>query len=259
MSERTSYETGTPSWVDLSTPDLDGALAFYGGLFGWEFQDAGPEAGHYHSALLDGRPVAGVGRAQEGAPPTGMWTTYLAAGDADACAEAIRGAGGDVVAGPMDVFEQGRMLIARDPSGGTFGVWQAGSHHGSERVNENAAPTWNELNTRDLNAAATFYGAVFGHRFEDLPAVPSGYKLFKVGSEVVGGMLQMTDEWPADISSHWMAYIQLDDVDAGFERVRELGGTVMFEPVDSPYGRFSVIRDPQGGVLSLIKPAAPAE
>ena len=70
MSERTSYEPGTPSWVDLSTPDLEAALRFYGGLFGWEFEDAGEEAGHYHQALIGGKRVAGVGPAQPGGPPT---------------------------------------------------------------------------------------------------------------------------------------------------------------------------------------------
>jgi len=257
MSERTSYQPGTPSWVDLSTPDLEGALAFYGGLFGWEFEDMGADSGHYHQALLDGCRVAGIGPAQEGAPPMAIWTTYLATEDADARADAIRDAGGQVVFGPLDVFDQGRMLVAQDPGGGTFGIWQPGAHHGAERVNENATLTWNELNTRDLEGAATFYGRVFGYAFEDLPAVPSGYKLVKVGGNVVGGMLQMTDEWGPEIPSHWMAYFQMDDVDAGFERVRALGGQVTFDPVESPYGRFSVIRDPQGGTFSLIRPSNP--
>ncbi len=163
MTERTSYATGIPSWVDLSTPDLEGALAFYGGLFGWELQDAGEEAGHYHQAHLRGKRVAGIGPAQPGGPPMAFWTIYLAGDDADAHAEAVRAAGGAVIVGPMDIFDQGRMLVAAEPDGAMFGVWEPRAHHGSELVNEDGAPTWNELYTRDLAASTRFYGAVFGH------------------------------------------------------------------------------------------------
>jgi uncharacterized protein len=82
MPERTGYEPGTPSWVDLSTTDLDGALRFYGDLFGWDFEDMGEDAGHYHQARLRGKRVAGVGPTQPGAPPMTTWTTYLAGSDA---------------------------------------------------------------------------------------------------------------------------------------------------------------------------------
>ena len=47
MPTRTSYQPGTPSWVDLASPDLAASAAFYSTLFGWEAQDQGPEAGHY--------------------------------------------------------------------------------------------------------------------------------------------------------------------------------------------------------------------
>src|SRR6185436_8132541 len=101
MAERDGFPPGTPSWVDLTTPDLDGSLRFYGALFGWEFEDAGEEAGHYHMALVNGRRVAGLGPAQEGAPPYAYWTTYLAGTDVDASATAIRDVGGTVLFGPL--------------------------------------------------------------------------------------------------------------------------------------------------------------
>jgi len=120
--EKASYDPGTPSWTDLSTPDLDGALRFYGGLFGWEFEDTGEQSGHYHQALLRGRRVAGLAPAQPGGPPNAFWTTYLAGADADAHAAAITAAGGTVAFGPMDVFTEGRMLVGQDPAGAMFGI-----------------------------------------------------------------------------------------------------------------------------------------
>jgi predicted enzyme related to lactoylglutathione lyase len=256
MSERSSYEPGTPSWADLSTTDLRGALSFYGGLFGWEFEDVGEEAGHYHQAYLRGKRVAGIGPTLPGAPPFSAWTTYLSGTDVDAHAATIKDAGGQVLMDPLDIFEEGRMLVGQDPTGAAFGIWQARRHHGAQLVNEDAAMTWNELMTRDIDAASAFYGALFDYEFENLPETADGsYKMMKVGGRVVGGMWTMTDEIPADVPPFWLAYFHLDDVDAGFDRVRELGGEVVREPIDSPYGRSAPVRDPQGATFSLIRGA----
>jgi uncharacterized protein len=256
MAERESYEPGTPSWVDLTTPDLDDALRFYGGLFGWEFEDAGEEAGHYHMALVRGKRVAGLGPAQEGAPPAAYWTTYLTGSDVEAHAKAIADAGGTVAFGPMDVMGQGRMLVASDPEGAMFGVWQPQAHTGAQLVNENATLTWNERMTRDIEGVKRFYGSVFGITTEDLPETPaSAYQILKVGDKIVGGTFAMPADVPAEAPPHWLAYFQLDEVDAGLERVRELGGTVLRDPVDSPYGRYAPVQDPQGGAFVLIRSA----
>ena len=60
MPERTSYEPGTPSWVDLGTSDLDASRAFYGELFGWTADEPGPveETGGYTMFRKDGKLVA---------------------------------------------------------------------------------------------------------------------------------------------------------------------------------------------------------
>ncbi len=251
MPERTSYEPGTPSWVDLTTPDLEGALRFYGDLFGWEFEDAGEEAGHYHQALKDGKRVAGLGPNQPGSPPMAFWTTYFSGTDVDAHATAITENGGKVLFGPLEVFEQGRMLVGQDPTGAMFGIWEPGEHKGAQLVNENGTLSWNELIGNDLDSPAAFYGAVFGHEIQDLPDAPPGvaYKIIALGGRAVGGVSGMGGEGPPA----WMTYFMLDDVDAGFERVRELGGEVLAEPFDSPYGRYAPARDPQGAVFSLIQ------
>jgi predicted enzyme related to lactoylglutathione lyase len=255
MSERSSYEPGTPSWSHLTTTDLHGALSFYGNLFGWEFEDAGEEAGNYHQAYVRGKRVAGIGPIPPGAPPFAAWTTYLSGTDVDAQAAAIRDAGGRVVAGPIEIFEEGRMLVGLDPTGAAFGIWEPRRHYGAQIVNEDATMTWNELLTRDIDAATAFYGSVFGVQFDDLPETADGsYKLLKVGERVVAGVWAMTDT-PANVMPHWLTYFHLDDVDAGLGRVGELGGEVLREPIDTPYGRHAPVRDPQGAVFSLIRSA----
>jgi uncharacterized protein len=246
MAERASYAPGTPSWVDLTTPDLQDALRFYGGLFGWEFEDAGAEAGHYHQALLRGKRVAGIGPNPPGSQPSAFWSTYFSGADVEAAAKAITDAGGKVSFGPTDVMDQGRMLVGQDPAGAMFGVWEPRVHVGAQLVNEHAAFSWNELIGRDLDGAARFYGAVFGFTFEDLG--DADYKLARIGDDVVAGISGMGGELPP----HWLTYFMHDEVDAGFEKARELGGELVGEIKDSPFGRYARVRDPQGAVFGLI-------
>src|SRR3954465_5492239 len=129
MSERASYEPGTPSWVDLATPDPAAAKQFYGELFGWEAEDAGPpeETGGYAMFTLRGKRVAGVSPLMsEDQPP--VWSTYVSAGDADAGGGRARDAGGEAVIEPFDVMDAGRMAFVMHPAGGAIGVWRAGPH-----------------------------------------------------------------------------------------------------------------------------------
>jgi uncharacterized protein len=144
VARDTRWPAGTPCWVDVSVDDVPKAIAFYQALFGWDIQAGGPEVGGYAIAHLDGRIVAGLGP-KFGAPDApSAWTTYLAADDADTVAEKIKAAGGQMVQGPMDVVEEGRMAIAFDTTGAPFGLWQGGKTTGIGVANQTGALTWNE-------------------------------------------------------------------------------------------------------------------
>ena len=114
-------------------------------------------------------------------------------------------------------------------------------------------PNWVDLTTPNLDAALRFYGSLFDYEFEPIPDVE--YETFKVGGDVVGGMFKIGPPVPADTPPLWLNYFHLDDVDAGFARVREFGGELLGEPRDTPYGRLAAVRDPQGGAFSLIRSA----
>src|SRR5947209_20301893 len=160
--ERNEYAPGTPSWIDLGSPDLDGSAAFYGGLFGWTCLEAGPpeETGGYRMFFYKDKPVAGLGPQQSPGPP--YWTTYVSVASADDTVAKAKAAGGTVFVEPMDVLDVGRMAIFADPTGAVIAIWQPGTHVGSGWVNEANTLCWNELSTRDLPTATAFYEAVFG-------------------------------------------------------------------------------------------------
>jgi uncharacterized protein len=246
MTERSSYAPGTPSWVDLGSPDPAAAAAFYGALFGWTANmDPRPEAGGYGLFTIDGKNVAGLGPQQnEDMPP--FWAVYVSVADAAEAAAAATTAGGMVVAGPMDVLDAGSMAVLADAAGSFVSVWQAKAHIGAELVNQPGTFTWCELASADLDAARTFYLAVFGWGL-DAQASSETSAIFTVGGEIVCGAHAAGDgEFPA-----WSVWFSVEDCDASAAKVTELGGSVIVAPSDMDFGRGAVVADPHGAVFGI--------
>ena len=246
--ERDSYAPGTPSWVDLGSPDVDASVAFYSALFGWEVAEADPDAGGYRLAHLRGRTVAGIGP-QQG--PVSAWTTYFDTADVDKSVAAITDNGGSVMMPPMDVMDQGRMAIAMDPEGAAFGLWQAGKHKGAQLVNEEGALGWNELWTRNPDQAKAFYTAVFGYTLDE-QTMP-GYTVWQVEGKPVGGCMNMPPNIPAQVPPHWAVYFAVNDADAAVTRITELGGRVVSPPFDVPgVGRMAFFHGPSSESFAVF-------
>src|SRR4051794_5987270 len=135
MPERDGYLAGVPCWVDTSQPDAEGAVDFYGGLFGWEFENLMPAdaPGKYFMARLRGGDVAAVSSQPEGAPPTAVWNTYVWVDSADDTAAKVRDAGGDGGAEPPDGMGDGRKGGVTHPAGGgVFGLEGGGQEGGRD-------------------------------------------------------------------------------------------------------------------------------
>lgn len=204
-------------------------------------------------ATLGGRNVAGLGPQQNpDAPP--YWTTYVSVEDAEKTASIAAQNGATIVVEAFDVLDAGRMSVLVDPVGAAISLWQPLNHIGAQVVNEPGALAWNELTVRDADAAKTFYGEVFGWEAWSDPAAPPGaYFEFKLSGKSIAGMMPMTDEWPAEMPSHWMTYFATGDTDATAAKATELGGAVPVPPTDIPPGRFAVLNDPHGAVFSVIR------
>jgi hypothetical protein len=259
MSERTSYDPGTPCWVELSgTPDIEASEAFYRGLFGWEMpeQPNSAQLGGYRRAKLNGKDVAGVSPRMEGNEQPTVWATYVSVEDAAATTAAVRDNGGSVVVEPMDVMGLGTMAVFADPGGAVFGLWQPGTFAGAELVNEPGALAWNELGTRDTAGAKPFYEAVFGWGHDDMDSPRVGtYTAWKLGEAMVGGMLDIDKAGlPADVPAHWLVYFGVEDADAAVEKVKAGGGSVLMEPIEIEGARFVVFSDPFGAVFAVMQP-----
>jgi hypothetical protein len=257
MSEVSEHPPTTPAWVDLGTPDIDATVAFYGDLFGWEAPEPenAEQTGGYRIATVRGKPVAGLMPLMEEGQPS-AWSTYVSVTDADEVASKVRDAGGQVIAEPMDVMDLGRMALFVDPTGAFFGVWQPRSFAGAGLVNESAALSWNELNTRDPDAAKGFYASVFGWDARDFDIGEGNYVTWHRAGEdqSVGGMMDIRGRVPDEVPANWLVYFAVDDADASVAKARELGANVAVGPLDIPdVGRFAILTDPTGAAFAVIQ------
>ena len=239
---------GTPTWIDLGIPDLERAMAFYGALFGWEFEVGPPESGGYTQCLLGGRRVAALVQNPDPDATEFWWNMYLATGDCDATARRVVDAGGTLVVAPMDVLDQGRMAIARDPVGAQFGLWQGGAHVGCEVVNEPGALLRNDLVTSDPEPARAFYASVFDFTLDGNPDLPDFDFTFlrRPDGHEIGGVMGVAGA----PSSGWSTLFEVADTDAAVERAAKAGGKPG-TPEDFVYGRLATITDPFGTEFSV--------
>ncbi|MEV0083696.1 VOC family protein [Saccharopolyspora sp. NPDC050642] len=254
MSELTTAQpAGTPTWIDLGIPDLDRAMAFYGALFGWEFEVGPEETGRYTMCLLRGKPVAALMPNPDPDAAEFWWNLYFATDDCDATVAKAVDAGGSVLAGPMDVMDKGRMAIIRDTTGAQFGVWQAGAHLGCEIVNEPNSLLRNDLVTPRPGPARDFYAATFDYVLDGNPDMPGADFTFlrRPDGHEIGGIFGD----PNAGKSHWATLFQVADADAAARRAVEAGGTAG-EPFDMIYGRLARITDPFGAEFEVGSPKA---
>jgi uncharacterized protein len=243
----TPWPDGAPCWIDYGARDVEAAKDFYGRLFGWEFTGGDPEFGGYLNATRHGHPAAGLGPLtnEEDSP---AWTTYFATGDAAASAQGIREAGGTVVVEPMEVGPMGTMVIALDPQGNAFGLWQSGEHTGCRIHSEPGALVWNEAAADDPAKARAFYSAVFGTTWQEVDGL-EGYATFSRGGDPMGGLGGVEPGLPKG----WSVCFAVASTDDTVAQVQAAGGAVLLPAEDTQFGRFAVVGDPWGAPFSVME------
>jgi uncharacterized protein len=250
----TPWPNGTPCWVDYGAADLDAAKSFYAGLLGWDYTGGEPEYGGYLTAVRNGQAAAGLAPQQDPDDPP-RWTTYFATDDAAAIAARIKDAGGQLLVEPMEVGPMGTMVIARDPQGNPFGLWQSGLNTGVQIHHEPGALAWNEAMVDDTAAAKQFYSAVFGFTFDKMEgemAEGMDYSTFKAGGNPLGGLGASDPSMPKG----WLTCFAVSSTDEAVAAVGAKGGKVTMPAMDTPFGRFAIVEDPWGAPFEVMGPVA---
>ena len=246
---------GSFNWNQLNVTDLEKATAFYSGLFGWRISsEMGMVLGH-----LDGPPFVSFLPIPEGTPHAhSHWLGYVWTEDLDRSHALALQLGATCCVPPTPIPGIGRFAVHLDPRQGLFALYEQ-----APPVDPNAPmPSgpghfcYHERMTRDPGAVIPFYRSLFGW---DSRTVAMGdgsdYTGFQRGEESIAALMDMRGPIYEGVPEHWLAYVEVTDVDISAARARELGGTVLAQPEDIPgVGRFAVFQDPCGGVLGVIKP-----
>lgn len=253
MTRITDVALGAPVWADLMSTDLPASHAFYAGLFGWRAEEPNPEFGGYTNLQFRGERIAGSMTMGPDHPPLDLWSVYLRVDDCAAAVAKVEAAGGRVDSPAMPVGDEGIMAIVADPSGAVIGMWEPKEHRCFGYIDEPGAPAWFELHTFDLDAAVPFYEDVFGWTTDVMSDSP-GFRYVRLVVDGVprAGIMDATGHLPPGVPGHWQIYFCVEDLDVATAKVVELGGTVLMEPHDSPFGRLGAFADPQGAMFKLV-------
>jgi len=257
MPTRDSAPVGAPCWTDLWTSDVEGSRRFYSELFGWEAQEPSPEFGGYFMFTRDGVPTAGGMGDMADMPANNTWSIYLATNDIAKTIEVAEARGAQIISPPTAVAELGSQAVLIDPTGAHLGAWQPGTFPGFTTLNEHGTPSWFELHTRDYAAAVAFYSAVFGWETNVVGDTDEfRYTVMRnpSGEGELAGIMDAAAFLPEGVPAHWSVYWGVDDVDAAVAKVKTLGGSVVTDAVDSPYGRAATVADPAGAQFKLHGP-----
>ena len=258
----TSRNTGGSFlWHELLTTDTDAAIDFYRHVVGWNTQRydfEGNDAPSYTMWMAGDAAVGGVMRIDRQTmgelPP--MWNAYVYTPDIDASVQRAKELGGSIVSEPMEIPTVGRMAGIADPQGAVIWVLQPASTEEMPARPREGSFTWNELATTDFRSASDFYNRLFGWKSAQDMDMGGGmvYRIFGQGEAMYGGMYDKPADMPAP--PHWLYYVNVGDIDAALERVKERGGQVLNGPMEVPGGdRVAQCLDPQGAAFALHQSA----
>jgi predicted enzyme related to lactoylglutathione lyase len=249
---------GRFTWYELMTTDVAAARVFYAKVLGWEAQDASTPDFAYTRFTADKTSVSGLMDLPEEARKMGAtprWMGYVGVNDVDATADRIKQLGGAVYVPPTD-SNIGRISVVADPQKATLALVK-GLKPGPKRLadlSKTGGVGWHELLASDWEKAFAFYGELLGWQKAAADAVTGSgptetYQLFAAGGQTIGGMFTKRQTEPVPF---WLFYFNVDDIDAGAERVKSGGGEIVEGPLELSDGSwFARCTDPQGAVFAL--------
>jgi hypothetical protein len=161
------------------------------------------------------------------------------------------------------VADLGIQALLDDPSGARIGIWQPGMFAGFGPIGTGrpGTPAWFQLHATDYPGSVSFYRDAFGWT----PQVMSDTDDFRLTAildgeagapgqpgQPVAGIMDANAHLPAGEGARWEIYVSVDDADEALATASELGGTIIREAADTPFGRFGDVRDPTGAVFNVI-------
>lgn len=248
-------------WHDLNTSDSDGATRFYGEVFNWKFERS--ENSPYLHIKAGEQMIGGIRQKGANEPGPTSWLGYIACDDVGATVTNATAAGGRVYMPTTTMANVGTFAVVADPTGAAFAPWKS-ARAGEDVEHKGPASAfsfcWDELVTTDPDAAATFYGTVFGWTPSkmDMGGGNTYTLLHRPGTKNengdpigAGGIMKAPAAVP---HSFWLPYVMVENTDAISDKAVRLGASVTVPPTDIPnIGRFACWMDPQRAPIAVIQ------
>lgn len=236
-------------WFDLATTEPAAAQAFYGKVFGWNFQ-AAPGASDYVTFSAGGRPIGGIFQPMSAGAPAGTrWLAFVSVRDMDAAMTKLGRTGFTTLLPATKVPGRGTQAIVRDTQGAIVGLIRSASGDPHDEPVGPGEFFWVDLYTRSVASAAAAY-AYIGYdivpadegRGDRLLLVANGYARAGIAALPAEGR-----------QPGWLPYVQVEDVAATIAAAQAAGGKLLLAPDPAVLdGNVAVIGDPLGGVIGVI-------
>jgi predicted enzyme related to lactoylglutathione lyase len=249
------HHTGKVVFVELVTPDLAAAKAFYGGLFGWSFKDTplGSRA-IYSQAYLGDQPVAGLVelKLNSGEQRQPSWISFMSTPNVDTSAAAAMTNGAKQLLAPRVVAGRGKEAIYADPQGAVFGMITSQSGDPQDYLAAPGEWIWSSLVTADPDRDAAFYQTLFNYDVYELPGEGTNLHLIFASDQFSRAS---ANPLPAhNVHPHWLSFVRVQDATAAADRVQALGGKVLVAPhLDRHGGKLAVVADSSGAPFGLME------
>ena len=247
------HPPNTFCFAELHTPNVDTAIRFYDGLFGWKAV-AVPGTSGYLLCQRDGQTVVALRRAAEDP----RWIPHVRVESVDEALVRARSLRATVVVSPFDTIGVARTCVLEDRDGASFGLWESRGRDGADLQDAPGSMWWVELLARDVVASREFYTSLFGWRFDTTDKYgpfTKSYHVFRSGDTAAAGAVQYERDW--GVKQRWQVLFAIDDWDAVTNHAASLGGTLGFWRDVPETGRLGLITDPTGAVFCVMKPSRP--
>lgn len=247
-----ALSNNTFCWNGIISTNPAKTLAFFPEVLGWTHQDIDMGGEKVSMLSNEGRPLAHVRTPQMEGEPS-WWNNYLRVDDVDAVAAKVAAAGGKVVVEPTDIVP-GRFATITTPSGAFMTLFKEANTEDADAPVGVGELHWVDLHSTAIDEDLTFIHDALGLKTQEMPMPTGPYHILEPETPTRGGA--MTGQNPK-APSMWMAWIQVEDVEATLGRAERNGGAVVAPAWDAEgVGRMAIIADPAGVTFGVIKPPA---
>ena len=250
------HHVGKVVWADLVTPNLNSAEKFYGGLFGWTFQNIRAGDSDYVVAIEGGRPMAGLVEKPVSVSDRrqSAWLTFIAVRDVDAVKRTALAQKGKVLADSVSYAMRGRQAVLADPEGAVFAILASSSGDPPDYLAAPGEWIWSSLHAKNPETEAAFYQNVFGYDVFDAESDDGIEHMILSSDDYARASANALPAGEGRRHSHWLNFIRVENAADLSAKAVLLGGRILVEPhADRHGGMVAVVADPAGAPVGLME------